>query len=117
MIEPIEIIEDLLTGFDEMGFVPTTTVPNSDAYAIEWKNKLTDALQELIKQREWISVDERLPEKTCECLIIDKLGIVFLAPYSDRHRSFNASDDDDGDRWKLNDVTHWMPLPEVPKGE
>lgn len=47
----IDYITDLLTEFDEMGFVPTTTVPaDPEAYAIEWKGKLTKALEEYRKQ-------------------------------------------------------------------
>ena len=55
--EQIDVIIDLLTEFDEMGFVPTTTVPDPDAYAIEWKNKLIDALKGYRKQSEgeWLS--------------------------------------------------------------
>ena len=51
----IDIITDLLIDFDEMGFAPTTTVPDPGAYAIEWRNKLTDALQGYRKQSvgEW----------------------------------------------------------------
>lgn len=45
MNKQIDFITDLLIDFDEMGFAPTTTVPDPDAYAIEWRNKLTDALQ------------------------------------------------------------------------
>ena len=67
------------------------------------------------RKQEWISVDERLPEEAGEYLIISKLGVVYLAPYSSRYRAFNATNDDDGDRWRLNDITHWMPLPEAPK--
>ena len=52
MIELIEIIEDLLTEFDEMGFMPTTSVPDPDAYAIEWREKLTKSLIDLQKQSE-----------------------------------------------------------------
>lgn len=63
---------------------------------------------------EWISVDERLPEETCECLVIDAVGVIYLVKYSGRYRAFNAIDCDDGDRWKLNNVTHWMPMPEPP---
>lgn len=126
MIEPIEIIEDLLTGFDEMGFVPTTTVPNSDAYAIEWKNKLTDALQELIKQSEWISVDEKLPELEdgrnwgnhrprsirVLCVCQQRSGKVFVKEgYYELFSNRPC--------WRIpgsiDSVTHWMPLPEPPK--
>lgn len=42
----IDIITDLLIDFDEMGFIPTTTVPDPEAYAIEWRKKLTEALRD-----------------------------------------------------------------------
>lgn len=48
----IDIITDLLIDFDEMGFAPTTTVPDPEAYAIDWRNKLTNALQGYRKQSE-----------------------------------------------------------------
>ena len=55
----IDIIIDLLTEFDEMGFVPTTSVPNPDAYAIKWREQLTNALIEYRKQSEgeWLDID------------------------------------------------------------
>lgn len=68
-------------------------------------------------QQGWISVEERLPEDTCACLFVDKLGGVYFATYSGRHRAFNATDEDDGDEYKNVNVTHWMPLPPLPKGE
>jgi hypothetical protein len=59
----IEVIIDLLTEFDEMGFVPATTVPNPEAYAIRWRDELTKALIEYRKQSEgeWVPCDV-LPE-------------------------------------------------------
>ena len=78
----IDIIRDLLIEFDEMGFVPSTTVPNPEAYAIKWREEITKALVDYFKQSEWISVNGRLP----------KNGM------ASKH------------------ITHWMPLPEVPKG-
>ena len=47
-----EIIIDLLTDFDEMGFAPTTLCPDPEAYAIEWREKLTKALKGYRKQSE-----------------------------------------------------------------
>ena len=44
MNKQIDIITDLLVDFDEMGFFPTTLCPDPDAYAIEWRNKMADAL-------------------------------------------------------------------------
>ena len=48
----IDIITDLLIDFDEMGFAPTTPCPDSEAYAIDWKNELTKALEDYFKQSE-----------------------------------------------------------------
>lgn len=48
----IEFITDLLIDFDEMGFAPTTSCPNPEAYAIEWRQKITDALESYRKQSE-----------------------------------------------------------------
>ena len=52
MKEQIDIFEDLLIEFDEMGFVPTTAVPDHEAYAIDWKNRLINALEGYSKQIE-----------------------------------------------------------------
>lgn len=40
----LEHITDLLIEFDEMGMAPRTTVPDPEAYAREWKQKLTNAI-------------------------------------------------------------------------
>lgn len=102
----IDIIIDLLTDFDEMGFAPTTAVPDPDAYAIEWKNKLTNALQGYHEQ-EWISVEDRLPDRSGKYLVATfdrRVGIGNLIDcYCDGDLSF--------DNYK---VTHWMPLPDAP---
>ena len=41
----IDLIEELLIDFDEMGFVPTTLCPDPEGYAVEWKKMLTNALK------------------------------------------------------------------------
>ena len=65
--------------------------------------------------QEWISVDDRLPEEKVNCIVHYKhaycdnddywaIGICFY----------------DGEKFQINSaykVTHWMPLPERPKGE
>lgn len=66
----------------------------------------------------WISVDERLPEPEKEVIILDKrkhIDIDFL------------TDDGDGGYywWKSEDaifnendeISHWMPIPQLPKEE
>ena len=65
--------------------------------------------------QEWISVDDRLPEETIDCIV---------------HYQHAYCDNDDywaigvccydGEKFQLGPaykVTHWMPLPEPPKGE
>ena len=54
--------------------------------------------------QEWISVKDRLPDVGKFVLIYNEINGVLL----DYH---------DGATFGYYDVTHWMPLPEPPKGE
>ena len=62
----------------------------------------------------WISVEDKLPEKSGDYLAFTEKGIFMVLSYSEIHRAFNAYD------WCENIspicCTHWMPLPEVPHG-
>jgi hypothetical protein len=60
------------------------------------------------KQSGWISVKERLPEKAGRYLVYGIVGDMPLicGAHYDKYNGF-------GD----DDFTHWMPLPEPPKGE
>lgn len=60
------------------------------------------------KQSEWISVEDRLPEKNVRVLVYIKSSRSYTRFDTDR------LDDRGFVRW-FNDVTHWMPLPEPPK--
>lgn len=62
------------------------------------------------RKQEWISVDEKLPDEDIRVLV-----------YINSDRSYTNIDTDRFSkgtwvRW-YKDVTHWMPLPEPPKGE
>lgn len=62
---------------------------------------------------EWISVKDRLPEDMIERVLVYVSSISVIGhPWIDTDRCRNG-------RWVRygNDVTHWMPLPEPPKGE
>ena len=60
---------------------------------------------------EWISVEERLPEKEDDYLVYTTAGFI----ETDRF-SVPEDKDVDGHWFELDDyVTHWMPLPEAPK--
>ena len=66
--------------------------------------------------QEWIPVTERLPENNqwALCFMKDKSFGTF------RVFQWNYIDwqwNDGNERWKEKDVTHWMPLPQPPKGE
>ena len=65
--------------------------------------------------QEWISVDDRLPEKGEEVLVFDTrenwTGFAWLRP----DETWTALGFDFP--FDLGEVTHWIPLPEKPKGE
>ena len=65
--------------------------------------------------QEWISVDDRLPEKGEEVLVFDTrenwTGFAWLRP----DETWTALGFDFP--FDLGEVTHWMPLPQPPKGE
>ena len=72
-------------------------------------------LENGVTVQEWISVDDELPEEKLDCIVHYKhaycdnddywaIGICFY----------------DGEKFQINPaykVTHWMPLPQPPKGE
>ena len=60
------------------------------------------------KQSEWISIDERLPDEQGRFLIVDKEGQMNTAFYTPRFGWFS--------HFRIKNITHWMPLPEAPKG-
>ena len=62
---------------------------------------------------EWISVEERLPEENGYYLIYTKYGYIEV----ERYKTWDDDDLDGGYWWEFEGcVTHWMPLPEAPKG-
>lgn len=62
----------------------------------------------------WIPVTERLPESGKCVLVCSKDGMVAEGSYKAYEKKWTQF------RWNVTDlqnVTHWMPLPEPPKGE
>ena len=67
---------------------------------------------------EWISVEDRLPQDR-------EWVLVWHTGYKTPKKAFHKDDLDpylpifrlDGDNGLKGDVTHWMPLPQPPKGE
>ncbi len=58
------------------------------------------------KRSEWISVDERLPEIFTTVIVYD------THTQSVRFTLYNGKTEG----WSNGRITHWMPLPEAPKG-
>ena len=61
-----------------------------------------------ITVQEWISVDDRLPDKPMKCLVYTKRGDCGGYEITYYNQGFYL---------QYSNVTHWMPLPTAPKGE
>ena len=61
------------------------------------------------KQSEWISVEERLPEREGTYLVYTYKGAIKFGDF----RCYYAKNDNPQFDYY---VTHWMPLPDAPKG-
>lgn len=58
--------------------------------------------------QEWIPVTDRLPEKPTKCLVYTKRG---------EYGGYEITYYNEGFYLQYSNVTHWMQLPEPPKGE
>ena len=61
------------------------------------------------KQSEWISVEERLPDRLGKYLVFTCKGSIYISRFCE----FLIGEEPQFDDYT---VTHWMPLPEPPKG-
>ena len=87
-------IDELKTDLDTM-VGNSTQLKAEKLYAKGWR-----------KQREWISVDERLPKPLKVVLVCNIHGKIDTDFLLSSVRKFTRKD-----------ITHWMPLPEAPGKE
>ena len=84
---------------------------------------VVEMLENSSHKQEWISVEERLPE-VCGMPVL----MVAVNPYSQTRVvkgftdyqcpiTFHTNEREYDGTWRAWKVTHWMPLPEPPKGE
>ena len=66
------------------------------------------------RKQEWISVNERLPENELERVLVFLKDEEFTKPIGDNKIDTDRFIDGKWVRWGRY-ITHWMPLPEVPK--
>ena len=83
---------------------------DSDAiYGFTNTNQVADRLiANGVTVQEWISVDDRLPEQGEEAICIAADGDMMIGKYTEWGWMFPCY---------FEELTHWMPLPEPPKGE
>lgn len=113
MLENDETCDGVLRGAIEKWKKAYGTLREKHSALLEQNGKLRDAAADVTRlaaeaavERDWISVEDRLPEP----------GVDVLAAYRDRHINMGTV----GDDWLEEDIedgniTHWMPLPEPPK--
>lgn len=65
--------------------------------------------------QEWIPVEERLPEDWTDVLVLSRFGFLETAVYTGTPGKWRAGWN--GDMLESDSITHWMPLPQPPKGE
>ena len=64
---------------------------------------------------EWISVDDGLPEDWADVLALSRYGFLETAVYTGVSGKWRTAWN--GDTLEMDSITHWMPLPQPPKGE
>jgi hypothetical protein len=78
-----------------------------------WANIISDHLiSNGVTIQRWISVEERLPDGGTYVLVTTDGVVAHAYRHNDRFIAFTAAG-----VATVGGVTHWMPLPEPPKGE
>ena len=113
LADPIEAVADYLL---DSGVTVQENIEISDELLKQLKNApITNWKEEpsIEVVQEWISVNDRLPENGKEGVLIAlRWGEVDIGWCEDgRWRSEFVNEYEDGE------VTHWMPIPQPPKGE
>ena len=105
-------IENLLWQVDALKAELRDERHRHDRY-VDFELAEAEELRKLKEQLRWIPVTERLPED-CFVLVYTVDKIVGEACFFDGDKFYWAGSDDYAEPIA---VTHWMPLPEPPKGE
>lgn len=65
-------------------------------------------IEELLKEREWISVKDKMPPEDEAVLAWNKEGFPMIDVWSGKMWGY---------AWTVDEISHWMPLPEKPESE
>lgn len=103
------------------------TVWTSGCVTFDTKAALQDFANAVLDQilgKQWISVEDRLPQDETPVLAIYRQTEYIVAElrwehpsFEDTYKAFRYWDSpyDDGQAWEWQDITHWMPIPSAPK--
>ena len=78
---------------------------------------VTNLLSHGVTVQEWISVDDRLPDYFTSVLVWCPGNKCIYAAYRNARQEWYTFDDTIAGHVVVNMVTHWMPMPNPPKGE
>ena len=120
-MDVMEKMVELLTNSPQLDVLDWTT---------GWEEAANYLIAHGVTVQEWIPVTERLPEQDKEVLLIvhgweDRLYYTGCLHRQEAERSWLTGIESKASDWKIWGfsylrepiVTHWMPLPEPPKGE
>lgn len=106
-------------------FADAEDVLDEAATALEQLQAENDRLKEEVQQMQWSPVEERLPEKSGEYLVLSEESDIFGMDFDEDvgengefgwwHPYFSKYGYVNSDWQKAENVTHWMPLPKAPK--
>ena len=65
--------------------------------------------------QEWVSIDDRLPKNWTDVLVSTRSGFLETAVYTGTPGKWMIGWN--GDMLEADSITHWMPMPQPPKGE
>lgn len=101
---------------DELNALHYADKVRDGADLIEQQQALIERLQAEVPA--WISVEERLPEKSGQYLTYNEFGWFNAYSYSIIHKQWNTQDwmsEKSAKGLGINSITHWMPLPKPPE--
>jgi len=81
------------------------------------KNEAIERWNNRVNEQKWIPIEEQKPsefELVLCCILGEKENAIEILY---RHGDSYYSDYDSGIVYSQNEISHWMPLPELPKGD
>ena len=78
------------------------------------ENKSSSLLTPCLLYMEWISIERKLPESAATLLVAAGAHIA-LADWNTEEKRFTFTTREDAALIRVEDITHWTPLPEPPK--